>query len=617
MSLLPRRSRALLALLASMPLVVVTNRPAAAAGPAPLASAPLPHGIHRAKGGRYYQDVCDHDRPHHCLSHVLLPATYHPGAPIARPAGGSQSPDPVAMGPSDVAAAYSLTGATGGGIVAIEDFPDSTALDDVNTYRKAYGIAPLSRCTGAPTATGTPCFAEYDENGNANPAGLTDGGMADIKTALDMDMVSAACPNCSIVLVEWTVPSTGPEAGPNDPDYAKGAAVAATVGANALSISWSWTEAQDSANFGAVPGKLVVFASSGDSAYDNETLPSDGGLTPSYPASNPNIFSVGGTTLQRTNGVYSEVVWNDAPSLVKDGLVTGSGCSIEFPMPAYQTAFLATHPDAFGTCTMRATNDLSAVAEFGSSPGSGDCTSGDISQCEGINVYSSPSGGFVQENGTSVSAPMVAAIFTRLGVTAQISSDLGFLYENIAAFNDVTTGTNDNGHDCTNHVMCNAGPGWDGPTGVGTPNGAHLAALVGSSGGSSGSDAGTESDAAGSGGGDGGSGDSSSGGNDDAGGSSGSSSSGGSEDAGGPSQSGGDSGSFDGGASGGGGNSDTGGTSAAGCGCRTVGDSSAPIEDTKAIGLFLGAAALVRSRRRKQCAAGEPRRDPTGRTPAR
>jgi MYXO-CTERM domain-containing protein len=72
---------------------------------------------------------------------------------------------------------------------------------------------------------------------------------------------------------------------------------------------------------------------------------------------------------------------------------------------------------------------------------------------------------------------MVAGLFTRLGLTDPVSADLGWVYDNIAAFNDVTSGNNDLAGTCTS-IMCKAGKGWDGPTGVGTPNGENLAALV-------------------------------------------------------------------------------------------------------------------------------------------
>jgi hypothetical protein len=89
--------------------------------------------------------------------------------------------------------------------------------------------------------------------------------------------------------------------------------------------------------------------------------------------------------------------------------------------------------------------------------------------------------------GTSASAPLVAAIFTRLGLTTEISNDLGFIYKHRAAFNDIGSptyplpaGSPDsnapNNSECG--ILCIAGHGWDGPSGVGSPNGAKLSALL-------------------------------------------------------------------------------------------------------------------------------------------
>ena len=50
------------------------------------------------------------------------------------------------------------------------------------------------------------------------------------------------------------------------------------------------------------------------------------------------------------------------------------------------------------------------------------------------------------------------------------SNDASYAYAHASQFFDVTTGKNGT---CSGK-MCNAGAGWDGPTGIGTPNGAAL-----------------------------------------------------------------------------------------------------------------------------------------------
>jgi MYXO-CTERM domain-containing protein len=584
--------------LALAPAVVTTEGPALAQDSASSTVArPLPHGVHRGKNGRYYQDACDRDRRVHCKAHRLLPATYRPGDSLDHAfgsGGGSTTPPQGSMGPSDVLAAYSLASVPSrGGIVAIEDFPDSTALNDVNVYRKAYGIPPLPACAGAPSATGTPCFAVYDENGTPNPTGLQDGAQADGETSFDMDMISAGCPDCSILLIVWTGST---QAEPTDADFQAGAATAAALGANAVSISYGGFEStNDPATGYTVPGKMPVFVASGDDGYDLENDQNGGGgggaqqLTPDYPASSPDVLGVGGTLLQAgSGGSYSEVVWN------ANGQATTSGCSTEFPMPAYQTAFGAAK---FGKCTMRATNDLAAAADFAPADGNGG----------GIAMYisSGQQPGFQPWVGTSASAPLMAAIMTRLGLTAQIASDFGFVYKNIAAFNDVTSGTDDMNSQCTDAIMCKAAAGWDGPTGVGTPNGAKLALTLGSiGGGSGGGDAGSD---AGTGGGASGGSSSGSGSGSSSGGAPGSSGSSGGgiaiddggvvsvqEDGGASSAGGGAAAAGGGGAAGGGS-----GAGAGGCGCVALGAASAANDETGMAALLLGALALIGARRRR------------------
>jgi MYXO-CTERM domain-containing protein len=226
------------------------------------------------------------------------------------------------------------------------------------------------------------------------------------------------------------------------------------LGASATSISFGGPEFKDPTGHDyTTPGHLVL-AAAGDEGYLN-----GGAGSPSYPASAPDILGVGGTTLKQSGNSYSEIVWDDGR-----GGAGGSGCSTEFAMPAFQTTFLAAAPNAFGSCTKRASVDVAAAAEF--EPGA----------FEGAIAEYDKNDGWVPSVGTSAASPMVGAIFTRLGLTDAISTNLGWVYTNIAAFNDITSGTNDESGTCSS-VMCQAGPGYDGPTGVGSPNGAKLEPL--------------------------------------------------------------------------------------------------------------------------------------------
>lgn len=430
------------------------------------------------EGGGRYRDVCDHAFPFHCLARRRLPADFRPLGPggggsggtdyctcgTANPCGGgASSPSNDAMAPGDVIAAYQIPASTsaGGKIVAIIDMPDATALADVNVYRKAFQLPELPQCpgNGLPVpGSGTPCFAAVDENG-AVTSSAGDCPTNDAETGLDMEMVSAGCPDCSLVLVQMTGAST--TNGPTVADFIQATRSAIGLGADAISMSFGGAELDvPTGNNYTTPGHLVL-AASGDAGYLNELQQQAGQpLTPTYPSSAPDVLSVGGTTLTTNGAQYGEVVWNDGVL----GGAGGSGCSTVEGMPSFQSQFLSTSPGAFGSCTMRATTDVAAIAEFKPARGGG------IAEYDSVD-------GWIETAGTSAASPLMAGLLTRLGVTGLISGNLGWVYENTSGFNDITSGDNDPGQTCTS-VLCQAGPGWDGPTGVGTPNGPALATLA-------------------------------------------------------------------------------------------------------------------------------------------
>jgi MYXO-CTERM domain-containing protein len=484
--------------------VVVLLAPVAilAGGQAMAADGALPHGIHLSKSGRYYRDVCDRDMGRHCYSSLLLPRGFTPQATPDKPSqnfctntqqpGGTAAIPDGAMGPTEVLTAYSIptSASANGKIVAIVDMPDTNALADLNTYRAGFpGMSALPQCTGGLPDGKTPCFAAVDQDGNANPT-VTDCPAADPETSLDMDMISAACPDCSILFVEMT--KVDLTAGPLDSDFLSSVATAAKLGAVATSISFGGPEELQGSKdtIGYTTSGHLVLAASGDEGYLLEAE-KGAGTSPSYPASAPDVLGVGGTLLQGVaGGAFSETVWNDQTG------AAGSGCSIEFDMPSFQTTFGATKFGA--SCTKRASADVSAAADYLPANPSG--TQGGIAEYDSYNKW-------VQVAGTSAAAPMVAAILVRLGLAEAVSNNLGFVYTNIASFNDVTSGTNGVSTQTTqtlcpvDDIICNAAAGWDGPTGVGTPNGTKLALLgsgnpivdAGSSSGGSGSSGGEDS----------------------------------------------------------------------------------------------------------------------------
>jgi hypothetical protein len=109
------------------------------------------------------------------------------------------------------------------------------------------------------------------------------------------------------------------------------------------------------------------------------------------------------------------------------------------------------------TCKKRLVADVSAVAD----------------PATPVAVYdsfgSTGSSNWYLFGGTSVSAPIIAGLYARAWNVATIDP-LAYPYDHPAGLNDVLTGSN--GH-CPGNVtpLCTARTGWDGPTGLGTPNG--------------------------------------------------------------------------------------------------------------------------------------------------
>ena len=310
--------------------------------------------------------------------------------------------------PCDLRSAYALAATAGGGTVAIVDaYDDPTAESDLAVYRAAYG---LPACT---TANG--CFRKVNQAGGTTyPSGNT--GWAQ-EISLDIDMVSAVCPTCHILLVEATTNSLT--------DLLAAENTAAALGADAISNSWGANEFASEANYDAYfHHNIPITASTGDAGY---------GV--SWPASSPYVTAVGGTSLTHAaNGRgWSETAWSGA----------GSGCSAYEPKPAFQTD---------SGCARRAVADVSAIADPNT----------------GVAVYDSfNSSGWMVFGGTSVSAPIVAAVYALAGNGASITSP-GFSYANSSSLFDVVGGTNGA---CAGSYLCTALAGYDGPTGLGTPNG--------------------------------------------------------------------------------------------------------------------------------------------------
>ena len=354
-------------------------------------------------------------------------------AQARRPAPGpaSASPDAipagVGYGPSQLQSAYSLTSvsaANGAGrtIAIVDAFDDPTAASDLAAYRSSAGLPAV------------PSFKKLNQNGATSPLPSTAPPSDDwtLEESLDLDMASAICPLCNIVLVEASSDSgTGLYVAEN---------TAASM-AGYISNSWGGTEASsdtslDSSNFNH-PGDVIT-ASAGDSDF---------GVI--YPAASPNVVSVGGTRLSTAANSrgWTESVWNTTPG--SEG--TGSGCSAVEPQPSWQTALGLTG------CSKRIDNDVAADAD----------------PATGVAVYDTTNGngGWNEVGGTSASSPMLAAMFALAGSPGNTPAN--DIYTHTSNFFDVTTG---NDGSCSPAYLCTAQTGYDGPTGIGTPNG--IAGLV-------------------------------------------------------------------------------------------------------------------------------------------
>jgi subtilase family serine protease len=319
-----------------------------------------------------------------------------------------------ALSPTQLRAAYNLPAGGSGRTVAIVDAYGYPNLErDLAAYRSYYG---MPACT-----TGNGCLRVINQNGGTTPP-TTDLGWSQ-EQALDVDAVSAACPACNILVVQSSSASFAD----------LGAAVsraAAQPGVVAISNSYGGSDAPDS-TYGAYynhPG-IAVTASTGDNGYK-------GG---SYPASSSYVTAVGGTSLKMSGTTrVSETVWSGA----------GSGCS------TYNTAVA---PSSFNTgCARRAMADVSAAAD----PNTG-----------GLSVYSPTSNTastWSQYGGTSESAPIIASVYALAG--GNYANTSVYALGTASNLHDITSGSNSK-RKCPQTQWCNARVGWDGPTGLGTPNG--------------------------------------------------------------------------------------------------------------------------------------------------
>jgi subtilase family serine protease len=365
--------------------------------------------------------------PVRCMS---LVRTDIAAVPLAEAAHGGYAP-------KDLLSAYDLSSAItrGGnqtvGIVDAYDYP--TAEADLAVYRKYYG---LPACT---TANG--CFRKVNQDGEQGNYPRYDPDW-ELETSLDIEMVSAICPKCHILLVEAN--SADEENFVSAPaalwsDLGQAVDTAVNLGATAVSNSYgtvgpesNWTYFDHYYNH---PG-VAITASSGDFGY---------GVI--WPAASPYVTSIGGTSLVKATGTtrgWSETGWGGGATDPADG--PGSGCSLWEPKPTWQN-------DA--GCAMRSVADVAAVADPNT----------------GVAIYNSDLvwGGWNVVGGTSVASPIIASVYALAGNGGSVVYG-SYPYGHTKYLYDISGGQNfPDTTTCT--YLCQGGKGYDGLTGLGTPNG--------------------------------------------------------------------------------------------------------------------------------------------------
>jgi subtilase family serine protease len=363
----------------------------------------------KRSGSTYYVDSCPRQvgLVAHCTSKLVTDVH---GNPLQSRDGQRIS----GWGAQDLRSAYNITtdGSSSTIIALVDAFGYDNAEADLQIYRTNYG---LPTCT-----TENGCFKKLNQKGQQKNYPAQNNGWAG-ESALDVDMASAMCPNCQIWLVEANTNSFK--------NLAKAVDWAAANGVHVISNSYAGGDSKGAVKFEPSydhPG-VAITASSDDAGYGAAT-----------PASMPHVIAVGGTHLVKDSSTrgWTETAWRGA----------GSGCSKNYDKPSWQTD---------KGCKTRMEADVSAVAD----------------PATGVAFYgpnSSGVSGWFRTGGTSVAAPLVGGIYANKNGAV---SDGSTLYAHVADLYDAVGGSNGTCKGGKKAYFCTAVVGYDGPTGLGTPNG--------------------------------------------------------------------------------------------------------------------------------------------------
>ena len=330
------------------------------------------------------------------------------------------STTPEGYGPAQLRGAYSLNNLSSSDTIAIVDAYDHPNIKkDLDKYNSTFGLPQFPNCSANVT---TSCFQKVNQRGGTSYPQQNAGWALEI--ALDVEVAHGLCPSCKILLVEADSNS-----------YTNLLAAvdrAVLMGADVVSMSWGSIEFSSETIFDShfnVPG-VVFVTSSGDN-----------GFGAGYPAASPYVVAAGGTTLAMIGNAYAgEAAWSGS----------GSGCSAYEPQPAHQTSL------GLSGCAKRMIADVSADAD----PSTGAAVYSSIR-------YAGRSGWF-KLGGTSLSSPVISAVYALAGNGSTINPANGYPYSHTLGLNDIVSGSNGS---CSVSYLCNATSGYDGPTGVGSPIG--------------------------------------------------------------------------------------------------------------------------------------------------
>lgn len=360
------------------------------------------------------------------IARCYLAAQPAPAAAAARPAGCPVHAQD-GWSPCNLRGAYKIsrlaaTRGRGQTIAVVDAYNDPHAASDLARYRSHFGLPACTAASG--------CFRKVNQRGVKGdyPAGNMGWGQ---EISIDLDMVSAICPRCRILLVE---------AGSNRFGSLFAAErEAMRLGAHVVSNSWGTGEFSGETGYDRTLDRrgVAITDSSGDGAYQ-------GGVQ--YPSASPFVTSAGGTMLMpaASKRGWTEKTWVTPGSPPVQG--SGSGCSAYEAKPAWQTD---------KGCARRTTADVSAVA----------------ADVLGYDTYEIGGGGWYFFFGTSVSSPVIAGIYgLAANAAAQRVAPAARAYARRRDFFDITRGLATG--ICSPRYLCRAGKGYDGPTGLGTPKGA-------------------------------------------------------------------------------------------------------------------------------------------------